>query len=76
MSGVIVGVGVAAAVASAAYTMSQGTPKADNSANQEVSNASSTAMSARSQLLATAGASAGEPVQPGSTGGGQKLFGN
>lgn len=76
MSGVVTAIGVAASVASAAYSMSQGTPKASNAAQTEVSAAAQNAISTRSQLLATAGGSAGDPIATGDTSKSQNVFGN
>lgn len=77
-STVIAGIGAAASVAATAYTLSQSGAKASGSSQQaQVQQADSTAMSARSQLLETAGGSAGSPLAPGQVGGNNNtIFGN
>lgn len=76
MSGVVTAIGVAASVASAAYSMSQGTPKARSAASDSVSTAAKSAAATRSQLLETAGGSAGEILTTGQTSSNGTLFGN
>lgn len=75
---VIAGVGAAAAVASAGYSILSSGAKAKAPAQEaQVNNSESTAMSARSQLLETAGGAAGSPLAPGQVGGNKyNVFGN
>lgn len=88
MSGVITAIGVAASVASAAYTITRGAPKAASAAaapapvvnaapaQDEVNKAATNAATLRSQLLETAGGSAGDPLQPGDTSRQNTIFAN
>ena len=86
MSGVITAIGVAASVASAAYSMSQGGAKVSTAASGDVSSAAArgdvssaaaAARKARSSLLETAGGQAGESLTPGQTSANKDtLFGN
>lgn len=75
---VIAGVGAAASVASAAYSIFATGAKASGASQEaQVSTSESTAMSARSQLLETAGGAAGSPLVPGQVGGkNDTIFGN
>ena len=75
---VIAGIGAAAAVAGTAYTISQSGAKASGAAPQsQVSSSQNEAMTARSQLLETAGGAAGSPLAPGQVGGKtDNVFGN
>lgn len=75
---VIAGVGAAASAASALYSITQGGAKASGAGQQaQVSNSESSAMSARSQLLETAGGAAGSPLAPGQVGNNSStIFGN
>ena len=76
---VIAGIGVAANVASSAYSLSQGAAKATGApALGQVGGALNSAASARSLLLETAGGSSGQSLDPSQVGGGKsdKLFGN
>lgn len=80
MSGVITAIGVAASVASAAYSMTSGgagSKVSTSAADSEVSSAASAAKKARSALLETAGGQAGENLSPGQTASNKDtLFGN
>lgn len=83
MSGITTGtvlaaVGAAAAVSSAVYTISQsGAKVATGAPTAQINNAQSTAMSARTNLLETAGGAAGSPLGPGQVGGNKDtIFGN
>jgi hypothetical protein len=82
---VIAGVGAAASAASAIYTLTAGSKAgsgnvpsaADPAATQQVNQSTDSAMSARTQLLETAGGAAGSPLAPGQVGNNnQTIFGN
>lgn len=77
---VIAGIGAAATVASAGYSILSAAKSSKASAaapDAQVNSSESTAMSARTNLLETAGGAAGSPLAPGQVGNSNNtIFGN